>query len=101
MIEKNSGVGGTWYENRYPGARVDTPSRGYTHIFGAHFPYPSPFCDWPENQRYFDWVADTFDLRDDIVFETEVRALTWDEAAASGRSRSTGPRAGAACARTP
>ena len=80
VIEKNAGVGGTWYETRYPGARVDTPSRGYTHIFGAHFPYSSPFCDWAENQRYFDWVADTFDLRDDIVFDTEVRALTWDEA---------------------
>ena len=72
-IEKNAGVGGTWHENRYPGARVDTPSRGYTHIFGAHFAYPYPFCPWTENQRYFDWVADTFDLRDDIVFNTEVR----------------------------
>ena len=79
VIEKNSGVGGTWYENRYPGARVDTPSRGYTHIFGANFPYPNPFCDWIHNQRYFDWVADTFELRDDIVFDTEVHALRWDE----------------------
>ena len=33
VIEKNSGVGGTWHENRYPGARVDTPSRSYTHLF--------------------------------------------------------------------
>jgi 4-hydroxyacetophenone monooxygenase len=79
LIEKSAGVGGTWHETRYPGARVDTPSRGYTHIFGAHYPYSSPFCDWAENQRYFDWVADTFELRDEIVFETEVRALTWDE----------------------
>src|SRR5262249_44767591 len=67
-IEKNAGVGGTWFENRYPGARVDTPSRGYTHIFGANFSYPYPFCPWTENQRYFDWVADEFALRDDIVF---------------------------------
>ena len=78
-IEKNSGVGGTWFENRYPGARVDTPSRGYTHIFGANFAYPYPFGPWTENQRYFDWVADEFGLRDDIVFNTEVRSLTWDE----------------------
>ena len=35
VLEKNSSVGGTWYENRYPGARVDTPSRIYTHVFGA------------------------------------------------------------------
>src|SRR5689334_1287933 len=36
VIEKNPGVGGTWFENRYPGARVDSPSRTYTHIFGAN-----------------------------------------------------------------
>jgi 4-hydroxyacetophenone monooxygenase len=91
VIEKDSGVGGTWWETRYPGARVDTPSRGYTHIFGAHFPYSSPFCDWAENQRYFDWVADTFELRDDIVFDTEVRALTWDEAASEWEVEVEGP----------
>ena len=91
VIEKNSGVGGTWYETRYPGARVDTPSRGYTHIFGAHFPYSSPFCGWAENQRYFDWIADEFDLRDDIVFETEVRALTWDEESSTWEIEVEGP----------
>jgi 4-hydroxyacetophenone monooxygenase len=79
LLEKSEGVGGTWWETRYPGARVDTPSRGYTHIFGAHFPYTSPFCDWRENQRYFDWVADEFGLREDIEFGTEVRGLTWHE----------------------
>ena len=91
VIEKNAGVGGTWNETRYPGARVDTPSRGYTHIFGAHFPYSSPFCDWAENQRYFDWVADTFELRDDIVFNTEVRALTWDEESSTWEIEIEGP----------
>jgi 4-hydroxyacetophenone monooxygenase len=91
VIEKDSGVGGTWWETRYPGARVDTPSRAYTHIFGANFPYSSPFCGWAENQRYFDWVADTFDLRDDIVFDTEVRALTWDEAAGEWAVEIDGP----------
>ena len=45
VIEKNAGVGGTWFENRYPGARVDSPSRTYTHIFGADFEYPNPFCE--------------------------------------------------------
>jgi 4-hydroxyacetophenone monooxygenase len=92
VIEKDSGVGGTWWETRYPGARVDTPSRGYTHIFGAHFPYSSPFCDWAENQRYFEWVADTFELRDDIAFDTEVRALTWDEAASEWEVEVDGPQ---------
>jgi 4-hydroxyacetophenone monooxygenase len=91
VIEKDSGVGGTWWETRYPGARVDTPSRAYTHLFGAHFPYSSPFCDSAENQRYFDWVADTFEVRDDIVFDTEVRALTWDEAASVWEVEIEGP----------
>src|SRR6476469_5348343 len=45
VIEKNAGVGGTWFENRYPGARVDSPSRTYTHIFGADYEYPNPFCE--------------------------------------------------------
>jgi 4-hydroxyacetophenone monooxygenase len=79
VIEKNGGVGGTWFENRYPGARVDTPSRSYTHLFGAGFGYSSQFCEWTENQGYFDWVADTFDLRGDITFNTEVRSMTWHD----------------------
>jgi 4-hydroxyacetophenone monooxygenase len=91
VIEKNAGVGGTWFETRYPGARVDTPSRGYTHIFGAHFPYSSPFCGWAENQRYFDWIADAFELRDEIVFDTEVRSLTWDEESSEWEIELEGP----------
>jgi 4-hydroxyacetophenone monooxygenase len=79
LVEKNSGVGGTWFENSYPGARVDSPSRAYTHIFGVDFGFPYPFCTRDENQRYFNWVADTFALRDHMVFDTEVVSLTWDE----------------------
>ncbi len=91
VIEKNSGVGGTWNETRYPGGRLDTPSRAYTHLFGAHFPYVGPFADWSENQRYFDWVADEFGLREEIVFDTEVRSLTWDEDASLWEVETEGP----------
>ncbi|MEQ1889092.1 MAG: NAD(P)/FAD-dependent oxidoreductase [Alphaproteobacteria bacterium] len=91
MIEKNDGVGGTWYENRYPGARVDTPSRGYTHLFGVDFGYPNPFCDWTENVRYFDWVADNFGLREGIQFKTEVLSMAWDEEASEWEIRLRGP----------
>jgi 4-hydroxyacetophenone monooxygenase len=91
VVEKNDGVGGTWYENRYPGARVDTPSRSYTHLFGVDFGYPNPFCGWTENTRYFDWVADNFGLRDEIQFNTEVLSLTWDEDAAMWEIRLRGP----------
>lgn len=91
VIEKNGGVGGTWHENRYPGARVDTPSRSYTHIFGVDFGYPNPYCPQSENQRYFDWVADNFDLRRDIQFNTEVHSLTWNEDEAMWDVHITGP----------
>ena len=95
VIEKNAGVGGTWWENRYPGARVDTPSRSYTHIFGVDFPYPNAFCEWRENVKYFNWVADQFDLRRHIEFETEARALTWDEAAGEWVIEVVGPEGAA------
>jgi 4-hydroxyacetophenone monooxygenase len=80
VLEKNAGVGGTWYENRYPGARVDSPSRTYTHIYGVDFPYPNPFCPQSENEKYFNWVADHFDVRRDIEFHTEVTSVIWDDA---------------------
>ena len=91
LIEKNKGVGGTWHENRYPGARVDTPSRSYTNIFGVDFGYPNPFCPARENERYFNWIADAFDLRGDMVFDTEVSSLTWDEAAGEWEIHMRGP----------
>ena len=91
VLEKNPAVGGTWYENRYPGARVDTGSRTYTHIFGADFPYPSPYCPQIENEKYLNWVADHFDVRKNIVFGTEVRSLVWDEEAAVWHVTTEGP----------
>ncbi len=60
------------WENRYPGARVDTPSRGYTNLFGVDFPYPYAYGPHTESQKYYDWVADTFDLRATSRFNTEV-----------------------------
>jgi 4-hydroxyacetophenone monooxygenase len=91
VLEKNSGVGGTWWENRYPGARIDVPSRSYTHLFGVDFDYPNPFCPWTENQRYFEWVANEFGVRDHIVFDTEVTSVVWDEDAAEWEVTAEGP----------
>ena len=91
VLEKNGQVGGTWYENRYPGARVDTPSRIYTHVFGAGFTYPSPYCEQAENEKYINWVADHFALREHITFDTEVSEMRWDQDAAVWRVRATGP----------
>jgi 4-hydroxyacetophenone monooxygenase len=80
IFEKNPEVGGTWYENSYPGARVDSPSRSYTHLFGVDFPYPYSFCPRDENLRYMRWVADQFAIRDRISFDTEVESIVWDDA---------------------
>jgi 4-hydroxyacetophenone monooxygenase len=81
VIDEKASVGGTWTENRYPGCRVDTPSRGYTHIIGTDFGYPYAFCPREENERYFNWVADTFELRESIVLESAVRSMRWDDVA--------------------
>jgi 4-hydroxyacetophenone monooxygenase len=91
VIEKNTGVGGTWFENRYPGARVDSPSRAYTHLFGVDYVYPNPYCGWEENEKYFNWIADEFDVREDIVFGTEVQSVVWDEDAAEWEVKAKGP----------
>jgi 4-hydroxyacetophenone monooxygenase len=91
VIEKNSGVGGTWYENRYPGARVDSPSRCYTHVYGAGFEFPNPFCEQRENERYYNWMADSFGVREHIEFDTEVRSLTWDGERAMWEITAQGP----------
>ncbi len=82
LLEKNSTVGGTWWENRYPGCRVDTPSRTYSHLYGVGFAKPYPYCPQPENEKYLNWVADTFEVRADIQFDTEVKSMVWDEDAA-------------------
>jgi len=91
LFEKDSEVGGTWYENHYPGARLDTESRSYTHLYGAYFGYAARFNEWAENERYFNWVADAFELREDISFNTEVVSLIWDEASSDWEVTTQGP----------
>jgi len=91
VIEKNSGVGGTWFENRYPGIRVDSPSRGYLHLFSLEYPQPYSFCPGEENVRYMEWVLDKHDLHEHFIFNTEVDAMTWDEASQTWDIQAHGP----------
>jgi 4-hydroxyacetophenone monooxygenase len=90
VLEKNDEVGGTWHENRYPGARVDSPSRTYTHVFGVDFIHPYSFCPQSVNLSYFQWIADKYGVREDITFNTEVRSLEWDDAAGLWEIRAEG-----------
>jgi 4-hydroxyacetophenone monooxygenase len=91
VVEKNDEVGGTWYENRYPGARVDSLSRTYTHVFGADYIHPYNFCPQSVNLDYFKWVAEKYGVRDHIILKTEVKSVIWDEAAKLWEITADGP----------
>ena len=84
-VETGNGVAGTWYWNRYPGARVDSPSNVYQYWFSREIAnewnWSERFPAQPEVERYLNFVADRCDLRKDILFETRVTAATYDEAA--------------------
>ena len=86
IVESGSDVGGTWYWNRYPGARCDVESALYSYSFDAEleqdWEWSERYPTQPEIQRYLAHVADRFDLRRDIRFDTRVTGATWDDAAA-------------------
>jgi cyclohexanone monooxygenase len=82
-LEKGTGVGGTWFWNRYPGARCDVPSLEYSFGFDPQleqeWDWTEHFATQPEIERYLNHIADRFDLRRDIRLETGVTAATFDE----------------------
>ena len=84
-FEAGSGVGGTWYWNRYPGARCDVESMQYSYQFcdalQRDWEWSERYAAQPEILRYADHVADRFDLRRDIAFDTRVAAAAFDDAA--------------------
>ncbi|ABI78502.1 putative steroid monooxygenase [Hyphomonas neptunium ATCC 15444] len=84
-VEAGSGVGGTWYWNRYPGARVDIQSLEYSFGFDEdlekEWRWSERYAPQPELLNYAEHVADRFDLKRDIRFNTRVTAAHWDEAA--------------------
>jgi cation diffusion facilitator CzcD-associated flavoprotein CzcO len=83
VFEAGSGVGGTWYWNRYPGARCDVESMEYSYQFSAElqeqWDWTERYAAQPEILRYANHVADRFDLRRDIRFDTRVHAAAFDE----------------------
>jgi cation diffusion facilitator CzcD-associated flavoprotein CzcO len=85
VFEAGSGVGGTWYWNRYPGARVDIQSQEYSYSFSPEleneWQWTERYATQPELLRYVNHVADRFDLRKDIQFETKIVSQVFDEAA--------------------
>jgi cyclohexanone monooxygenase len=86
VFEAGGGVGGTWYWNRYPGARCDVESMQYSFSFSEELDqewnWSEKFAPQPEILAYADHIADRFDLRRHIVFDTRTTAVTFDEGAA-------------------
>jgi len=93
VVEKNTGVGGTWYENTYPGARVDVASRSYSYSFEPAYPWQHHYALQTELATYFDDIVDRYGLRDHIRFGTEVQSARWldDDGVWEVRLRSTTP----------
>jgi len=82
-VEMASDVGGTWYWNRYPGARCDVVSLEYSYSFDdalqQEWEWTERYATQPEILRYANHVADRFDLRRHIRFNTRVTGLEWDD----------------------
>ena len=78
-----SGVGGTWYWNRYPGCRFDSESYSYGYSFSEEllqeWDWKEHYSAQPETERYLNYVADKFDLRRDIQFNSRVVSATYNE----------------------
>jgi cyclohexanone monooxygenase len=90
-FERGGGVGGTWYWNRYPGARCDSESMYYSYSFlpdlEQEWPLHERYEDQPEILRYLEHVADRLDLRKDFTFGARVTAIEYDGAANLWRLR--------------
>src|SRR6267378_4318903 len=83
VFETGTGVGGTWYWNRYPGARFDSESWTYGYSFSRElleeWDWDEHFAAQPQTERYLNYVADKFDLRRDIQFDSRVVAAHYRE----------------------
>src|SRR5881397_4365713 len=83
VYEQGDGVGGTWYWNRYPGARCDVESMQYSYSFSdelqQEWDWSERYAPQPEILKYANHVADRFDLRRDIQFSTRVESAVFDE----------------------
>jgi len=79
IIEKNDAVGGTWYENTYPGCAVDTPNHFYSYTFESNLDWSHYFSRGGENLSYLKRVAEKYGLLQHIRFETEVTRLAYQE----------------------
>ena len=83
IVEKNAGVGGTWWQNTYPGARVDVGNHFYCYSFEPTDQWTHFFAEQPELQAYFQTVMDRYDIGRHVLWETEVTEASWDDETAA------------------
>jgi len=85
LYDDGSGVGGTWFWNRYPGCRFDSESETYAYSFSEEplqeWNWKEHFSGQPESERYLNYVADKFNLRPDIQLNSHVASAVYDEKA--------------------
>lgn len=81
VIDKNPEVSGTWYENTYPGCKVDSPNHLYNYIFAPEHQWPGHFSGQKDLNRYFKRVVDERALLDDIRLDTRLLRAVFDEVA--------------------
>jgi len=83
VLEADENLGGTWYRNRYPGARFDSESYTYGYSFSTElldeWHWRERFSSQPENLRYLNYVANKFDLRRHMHFNAKVESMHWEE----------------------
>jgi cation diffusion facilitator CzcD-associated flavoprotein CzcO len=83
LLEADEDLGGTWYRNRYPGARFDSESYTYGYSFSKElldeWHWKERFSSQPENLKYLNFVADKFNLRRHMRFNARVETMAWDE----------------------
>ena len=79
VLEKNDNVGGTWYENTYPGVGVDTPNHFFSYSFFPYNDWPHHFSKGAEIQSYIEKTADHFAIRRHVRFGVEVTSAVFDE----------------------
>src|SRR5580704_4280468 len=93
LLEAGDGVGGTWYWNRYPGARFDSESYTYGYLFSEElfdeWEWQEHFAAQPETERYLNHVVDRFGLREHIRFGASVTAAEYEEESGTWRVTTT------------
>lgn len=91
IIERQSGIGGTWWLNDYLEARVDVTSFLYQYKFELGYPWKSFYATQDELQDYVNYIVDKYDLRNRITLNTQVSSAHWEEDSKSWKIKTAGP----------